>query len=238
MCKEDDQDLVGRLMVKGGERVSLSWDELMDRLADKFRGPMAHIAENQRARYFDVVHRAYLATGKPILDIGCGRGEWLTVLQQSQLPARGVELNEVQVTRLRTQGLDVLQADALDYLRETRAGSYSVITAFQVVEHWPAPLVWEAVNLAHQAHAADGVLILETVNVSSVWAWNNFALDPTHVTPFPPELLHFMVGFSSVRVEYYAPLPAPYKFVGSEPVWHLANEWLFGPQDYAVFAYK
>lgn len=217
--------------------MDLSWDDFMDRLADKFRGPVDVIGNEQKARYLSETQKAYDTVMKPVLDIGSGRGEWLRVLQNAKIPARGVELNPIQVSRLREQGLDVHLGDALKLLQQSPSGSFSAITALQVVEHWNGPLIWDAIKLAHRGLGTGGILILETVNVSSVWAWNHFAYDPTHVSPLPPELLAFMVeeaGFTKVETRYFSPIPLVMQIPSDTPQWQFLNKWLYGPQDYAV----
>ncbi|WP_242823982.1 class I SAM-dependent methyltransferase [Sulfobacillus thermosulfidooxidans] len=221
--------------------MSISWNEFMDRHADKFRGSMESIKQVQERRYKGKVQAIYDSLKKPVLDIGSGRGEWLTILHEAHIPAIGIELNPLQAQRLIEQGLTVHCEDAIKYLRNRPADSLSVVTAFQVVEHWSAPLVWEAINLAYNALSTGGLLILETVNVSSVWAWNHFAYDPTHTLPLPPDLLKFMVeqaGFEPVTVEFFAPVPEHMQLPVNSPQVHALNQWLYGPQDYAVFGMK
>ena len=83
-------------------------------------------------------------------------------------------------------------------------------------------------------------MILETVNVSSLWAWNHFAYDPTHTTPWPPDLLEFMAkeaGFARTEVRYYAPVPLEHQLPVREGDWGRVSNWLYGSQDYAVWAW-
>lgn len=218
---------------------ALSWDEFMDAFADKFRGPVATIAALHAERYLGFTQDLALHLGKPVLDIGSGRGEWLKVLKQTQIPAQGIELNEGQAERCVEQGLDVIHGDALRVMESTAEHTYSVISAIQVVEHWPPEMVFDALKLMHRLLDQQGLLILETVNVASLWAWNHFAYDPTHLTPWPPELLQFMAekaGFSRVEVQYYSPIPLQFQLPVQSGGWEQVSHWLYGPQDYAVWA--
>ncbi|MCY0863690.1 MAG: methyltransferase domain-containing protein [Sulfobacillus sp.] len=218
-----------------------SWDELMNRLADQFRGSVEMIRQDQETRYLTRVQQVYNVLQKPVMDIGSGRGEWLTILNAAKISSIGIELNPLLAENLKNQGLHVVCRDALEFLRSQSTRSFSVITAFQVLEHWTAPMVWEVLNLAFDALDVGGMVIFETVNVSSLWAWNHFAYDPTHVLPLPPELLRFMVseaGFSSPTIEYFSPIPQHMQVPLSVPNAHVLNQWLYGPQDYAVIAYK
>ena len=82
---------------------------------DRFRG-----SENEiRARLADYV--AYFAGASNVLDIGCGRGEFLDLLKDAAVSAKGLDLNSEMVEVCRARGLDVVEADALDYL-SGRAG--------------------------------------------------------------------------------------------------------------------
>ena len=56
--------------------------------------------------------------GKPILDVGCGRGEWLEILKENHLQAYGIDSNVMMVERARSAGLDAQEADLITHLRE------------------------------------------------------------------------------------------------------------------------
>jgi len=85
------------------------------------------------------------------------------------------------------------------------------------------------------------LLLLETINTDSLSAWRAFYLDPSHVRPVPPEALRFLaeaVGFGQARIEWHAPLAAGDRLEerGENDV--KLNRLLFGPQDYALIAYR
>jgi SAM-dependent methyltransferase len=173
----------------------------------------------------------------PVVDAGCGRGEFLRLLREEGIPARGVETSGVAVATCRDAGLDVREGDAVETLAAAPSGSLGAVVAFQVVEHWPAAQTFRFLAEARRAIAAGGVLIVETVNTNSLSAMNAFYLDPTHVRPVPPEALSFLcdaAGFRDLRVEYLSPLPASGRLVERSENDARLNEMLFGPQDYAV----
>ena len=138
--------------------------------------------------------------GIDALDIGCGRGEWLEVLREVGLKARGVDLDEGMLAGCRLQDLDVLHGNALDVLKEMPDQSLSIVSAFHVVEHITFEEVRLLIRQALRVLKPGGLLILETPNPENiVVATSLFYLDPSHVRPLPAELLSFAVeyeGFS------------------------------------------
>ncbi len=201
---------------------------------ERFRGSPAEIARGQRS-YLDLLRDL----PGPVLDVGCGRGEFLQMLAAEGIPASGVESNPVSVEAARSGGLAVEEADALALLGGRAAGKLGAVVAFQVVEHWPPEGIFRFLQLARRALAPGGVLVAETINVDSLSALKAFYLDPTHVRPVPPEALRFLAevaGFTEPRIEYRSPLPAADRLAGSDDDARKLNALLFAPQDYALIA--
>ena len=201
---------------------------------ERFRGDPKAIAESQRF-FVDLLRGA----PGPVLDAGCGRGEFLGLLREEGIPASGVESNPVSVRLCRAAGLDVVQGDAPAFLAAARPGSFGAVVAFQVVEHGPAAQIFAFLAAARRAVAAGGTLVAETVNTDSLSALRAFFLDPTHVRPVPPAALAFLAeaaGFADVRIEYRSPLPPEERLVERGENDARLNRLLFGPQDYAVIA--
>jgi SAM-dependent methyltransferase len=199
---------------------------------ERFRGQPAQIETGQRP-YVELVRGA----PGPVLDVGCGRGEFLRLLGAAGVPASGVETNPVSVQACRAAGLSVEQGDALELLSRRPAGSLGAVVAFQVVEHWPAGEVFRFLQEARRSLAPGGVLVAETINVDSVSAMRAFYLDPTHVRPVPAAFLSFLAeaaGFVDVRVELRSELPASERLEERSDNERKLNALLFGPQDYAV----
>lgn len=164
---------------------------------DVFRMSEAVIRERQR-RYVALVNGH-----TPVLDVGCGRGEFLELLREAGIFARGVDLDEGMIARCRAKGLDVEQADALAYLERAEDDSLGTVFASQVVEHLSYEQLMQLLRLVHQKLAPDGILIAETVNPHSPAALKNFWIDLTHHHPIFPEVLLTLtrgVGFDSAYV--------------------------------------
>ena len=140
------------------------------------------------------------------LDLGCGRGEWLELLTENGLAAKGVDLDQGMLLACQERGLDVSQTDALDYLRDSPAGAYGVISAFHLVEHVPFEYLRQMISESLRALKPGGLLILETPNSENlVVGSSSFYLDPTHRRPIPALLLNFIAeyaGFSRVKTLY------------------------------------
>ncbi len=199
---------------------------------ERFRGPSTDVLEKQRF-YLPYVR----GLPGPIFDAGCGRGEFLRLLRDEGIAARGVESSSVSARACRAAGLDVTEGDAIEALAETPPASLGAVVAFQVVEHWPAASTFRFLAEARRAIAPGGIVIVETVNTDSLAAMNAFYLDPTHVRPVPPGALRFLcdaAGFRDLSVEFLSPLPAGSRLEERSDNDARLNAILFGPQDYAV----
>lgn len=146
-----------------------------------------------------------------ILDLGCGRGEWLELLEYIGFQAKGVDLDEGMLLACRELDLDICQGDALDYLQGLAADSLSVVSAFHVVEHISFEALRQLVDEAYRVLRPGGLLILETPNSENlVVGTSDFYLDPTHQKPLPARLLSFVVeysGFARVKTLYLQESP-------------------------------
>jgi SAM-dependent methyltransferase len=201
---------------------------------ERFRGSSADVAQKQKF-YLPFLRNV----PGPVFDAGCGRGEFLRLLQGEKIAARGVETSALAAETCRAAGLDVREGDAVDALAETPSGSLGAVVAFQVVEHWPAAQTFRFLAQARRAIGAGGVLIVETINTDSLTAMNAFYLDPTHIRPVPPEALRFLceaAGFRELQLEFLSPLAKSARLVERSENDVRLNAMLFGPQDYAVIA--
>ncbi len=200
-------------------------DALPDYFAyeSRMRAPSEEVRERQRP-YVDL-----LRGHAPVLDVGCGRGELLTLLRDAGVEARGVDANADMVAFARGEGLDVEQADALDALG--RASGLGAVTALQVVEHLPPATLVRFLELAHAALRSGGLLVLETINPSSPAALRHYFADLTHAQPLVAETLQLLVqheGFRDVEIRWLN-APEPH----SDP---RITAQLFAPLDYAIVA--
>lgn len=213
-------------------------DALYADFEDKFRGAR-ELIEERAAVYVPLFRAAGAgAAERPILDLGCGRGELLELLRRQGLSARGVDTSSDFVQRCRELGLEVEHADALSVLRRVPDGSLGAVTAIHVIEHLPLPDLSALLGESARALAPGGLALFETPNPRNltVGAYT-FYMDPTHLRPLPPELMAHLLeraGFRQVRILPAHPDPRYRTEPIADPTLAAANEALFGPQDYAV----
>ncbi|WP_151636857.1 class I SAM-dependent methyltransferase [Noviherbaspirillum aerium] len=178
----------------------------------------------------------------PVIDLGCGRGEWLRILQRQGLHSIGIDSDAGMLQLAREGGSNVIQGDMLPFLESAAPESVGAVTAFQVVEHLPLEVLMRMFAGAKKVLRPGGVIILETPNPENLQvAGYSFWLDPTHIKPLPPPLLDYFAryfGFIDVRIVRTHPWPAEQQFPEDTPAARHLNKLLFCEQDYALVARK
>jgi O-antigen chain-terminating methyltransferase len=202
----------------------------------RMRGSVDAIRERQR-RYVEDFRGA-----APVLDVGCGRGELLQLLREAAIEARGIDADADMVAYARGDGLDVEQADLVEYLERLEDGSLGGIFMGQVVEHLPPGVLVRSLELAARKLRPGGLLVAETINPLSPLALRHYFADLTHAQPLVPETLELLAlqsGFAETEVRYLNE-PAERLTEPDDPVIaaHVRrlNELLFAPLDYALVA--
>ena len=208
---------------------------------DRFRGSREDIF-NRLKVYLPLLETAQIGTQEsPILDLGCGRGEWLKLLQKSGYVARGLDINRAMLDECKARGLDVLEEDVITHLQSLPEASLGAVTGFHIIEHLPFPLLIKLLNETRRVIKPGGLAIFETPNPQNILVGShNFYIDPTHLNPLPSSLTEFLleyVGFHSVKVLNLNAYEESYKVSGSE-VAERFNSYFYGAQDYAVIGYK
>lgn len=203
-------------------------------LEQQFRGTLDEI----RARQLPYHPWVAAAPEGAVADIGCGRGEWLGLLQEWGRDGIGVDLNSVMVGELQARGLNAVHADALVWLRQQADDSLAAITSFHVVEHLPLGVLLQLVDEARRVLKPGGVLILETPNPENLLvATQSFWLDPTHQRPLPPGLLEFIAVHAGLRHETTLRLSPP-EMDGQAIADPTLRALMTQGRDYAVVARK
>jgi SAM-dependent methyltransferase len=154
----------------------------------------------------------YFDGAADVLDVGCGRGEFLDLLNARGITARGLDLNHEMVEVCRARGLDVAEADVVSYLESLPDASLGGLFAAQVVEHLQPGYLLRFLELAFHKLRPGAPIVLETLNPACWTAFfDSFIRDITHVWPLHPDTLNYLVlasGFSAARIEYRSPAAA------------------------------
>jgi SAM-dependent methyltransferase len=172
---------------------------------DRFRGAPDEI----RRRLADYVPDFAGASG--VLDVGCGRGEFLDLLREAGVTAKGLDLNHEMVEVCRARGLEADEGDALGYLRAQPDGSVGGLFAAQVVEHLDPSYLMRVLDAAYHALRPGSRIVLETIN-PACWVafFESYIRDLTHVRPIHPDTLEYLLtasGFQQVEIRFRAPYP-------------------------------
>ena len=219
---------------------------------ERFRGSREHILQHQTNFI------GYFANCTNVLDIGCGRGEFLELAKDKGINARGIDVDEDMINFCKSKGLDVELKDAMEALEETGDKSLDGIFISQVVEHLSPDYLIKMLNLCNKKMKYGFYIILETVNPLSLFSFANFYIDLSHVKPVHPETLKFLVntaGFRDIETKFLSPVPSEMKLqklpnlddlneksrsmieICNQNI-GMINNALYGAQDYAVIGKK
>jgi SAM-dependent methyltransferase len=176
---------------------------------NKFRGSESDIRARLR-QYVDLFDGA-----DGVLDLGCGRGEFLALLRERGVRAHGLDINHEMVEACLASGLDAQEGDALAYLESLPDASLGGLIAVQVVEHFQPAYLTRFLDTAYHKMKPGSKLVLETLNPSCWFAFfEAYIRDITHAWPLHPETLKFLVvasGFQRVDVRWLSPYPSDAK---------------------------
>lgn len=208
---------------------------------DRFRGSQEDIYSRFKV-YLPLVASANIGTqDSAILDVGCGRGEWLELLRNSGYTAKGIDTNRVMLEQCQSKQLDVIEADVLTYLRSLPDCSLGMVTGFHIIEHLPFEVLIKVIDETVRVLQPQGLVIFETPNPANVLVSScNFYHDPTHLKPLPKDLAQFILqnrGLTQTKIIELHPYSEEFKVNGLE-VAERFNHYFYGCQDYAVVGYK
>jgi O-antigen chain-terminating methyltransferase len=212
---------------------------------NRFRGPQEKVRE-QLENYASL----FPAGGK-VLDLGCGRGEMVEILLTKGIEARGIDLNEEMIALCQARGLPCEKGDLIEKLILCQDDSLDGIFSSQVIEHLQPAVLELMIDLCFLKLKPSGVLILETINPTSVFALVQvYFLDPSHQRPIHPQSLKFLLetaGFKKIEIRYSAHLKGErlQEIPGTDERTMILNqnldalnELLFAPVNYAAISWK
>jgi len=206
---------------------------------DHFRGSRQEVRQRME------VYLPFLEALRPfhhkfmVLDLGCGRGEWLQLLKELKFESIGVDLDQEMVNECENLGLKVRCEDVLQALKSFRSKSLSLVTGFHIAEHLSFEELRQVVGEAHRVLKDGGLLILETPNPENISVGAmNFYLDPTHQKPLPPKLMDFLAEYFGFERTKILRMQEPVVLQQPEAIPTLQQVFDSVSPDYAVIAQK
>lgn len=206
---------------------------------ERFRGSSGGIKENLKP-YLQEISQG------PVVDLGCGRGEWLQLLREKKIEAMGVDTNGLFIAEIQEKGLRGEKEDSLTWLTKQKPETFGAVTAFHFLEHLPPGYGIRLMEAIHRILKDGGVFLGELPNVVSLMGFFNTFKDPDHKTFWHPETLQYYLeeaGFNSIYITGVHPFPPPPwgKEALSEPLnqlMGLLEHLIYGHQDLFFRAIK
>jgi len=215
-------------------------DSLYIDFENKFRGKKEDI-KNRFKYYLPVVSQVIKNSDDTIMDIGCGRGEWLELLKENNFKAKGIDLNISMIKEASQNGLEAMHIDAIEYLKSVEQQSIKVITGFHIAEHMEFTQLIDLFDHSFRALKKGGIFILETPNPENILVGScSFYTDPTHKNPIPSSTLQFIAtnrGFSDVQIHKLHPLKE-LKYKGDDEAMKTLFSFFSKEQDYSIIGIK
>ncbi|WP_457913558.1 class I SAM-dependent methyltransferase [Candidatus Gillettellia adelgis] len=181
-------------------------DSFYSSFENKHRGSRELVKERLHAYMPFIGPLKTIHPGQTILDLGCGRGEWLEMMQALGFNSKGVDLDEGMLSYCHDLGLNVEKSDVISFLESMHDKSVVIVSSFHLVEHLGFDNVKRLVEESFRILKQGGLLIMETPNPENIIvSTNNFYIDPTHISPIPSALLSFLVeykGFKRHKILY------------------------------------
>jgi len=210
---------------------------------DWFRGTRAEI-KRRLSVYLSHIDNMKSERGDvSILDVGCGRGEWLELLQENGYRAKGIDINRVALLQCRELGLDVTESDVIEYLKGLERGSLDVITGFHLIEHLSYKTLIALFDEALIGLKSGGMIIFETPNPANIFVSSyDFYRDPSHKKPLHPDTMNFVAesrGFVRTGSYFVLDEGSDLKLIKSTE-WILSdiNDYIKAPRDFVLIGYK
>jgi O-antigen chain-terminating methyltransferase len=220
-------------------------DSLYVAFEEKYRGSPGEIRE-RLGRYLPIIESALgvkeMEDKGKVVDIGCGRGEWLSLLEENGYKAIGIDTNIHNINFCREKDLTAFHEDAIQWLSLQQDESLDCVSAFHVIEHLDFSQLNFFLDHALRSLRQGGLLLLETPNPENLLVGTNaFYLDPTHVRPIPAGLMDFLLsykGFHQVEVQKIHPVAHELMIHEDTEVARRCNQLFYEGQDYAIIGIK
>lgn len=211
---------------------------------NEFRGKRTEIKKRLKVYLPSLAAADVRGSDAAVLDLGCGRGEWLELLQKEGIGgALGVDLNAAMVEQCAGRGLDVVRADAVEHLRSVTDDSFAAVSSFHLIEHLPFRVLLDFLREILRALRPGGLTILETPNPRNILVGaSDFFRDMTHNHPIHPDTIRFTletIGFANVRCYFLQDGAKGRTAIAQEDfVFSDLQSYVDVPRDFAVIARK
>ena len=172
---------------------------------DRFRGSREDIKKRVEVYLPYLENLPFKKEEMKIIDVGCGRGEWIELLAENGYDAQGIDLNRIMVAKSQELGLDVMEADVIEHLKSLADKSLHVITGFHIIEHLPFEVLMKMYEESFRVLKPGGMVIFETPNPENILVGAcSFYMDPTHINPLVPDSMQFIIkykGFENIEIK-------------------------------------
>jgi 2-polyprenyl-3-methyl-5-hydroxy-6-metoxy-1,4-benzoquinol methylase len=162
----------------------------------------------------------------PVVDIGCGRGDLVRLLQADGFDAEGIDISPEQAALARAAGVVGVRQGDFRGILAAHPARYAAITATDLLEHLTKPEVLQTFDDVAAALAPGGVFIGRVPNAVSPLGGHIRDGDFTHHTSFTARSIHQLVaaaGFDSVHVHSSPPVSHGLASAARVVVWQVVS---------------